>query len=398
MELNGVNTIREKAVSSCAYDTFGGQANTSKEKWLAVAFSWMLPGLGQVYCEYFIRGIFYFFLSCILFIIGIGGIVSCSFNIWVALSMRLFSVLILPVLVCVDAYRLARKREHDVSSQQPNMKKDAWLAVFLSLLLPGLGHAYLLKGALCFLFICCFLVLLVLSVTSFIALLCLVFFRILVIIHVYIITPMNYKKNFIIPFAIFVLLVLSISSIFIPWFVQSHITMAGTVHGSHSMAPTLKAHDRMIINRLKYIWENPQIGDIVVFSNPDAASSAEISTEKLVKRVIATGGDIVQIKDEKIYINGQESSYIISNHSDNWLNYREYQSEFGKGSALSQHFGVDEPFEIPEAHYFVLGDNLKTSWDSRHFGPVPGKEIIGKVVKIYWPLGRMRTFSRNKSE
>ena len=128
-----------------------------------------------------------------------------------------------------------------------------------------------------------------------------------------------------------------------------------------SMAPTLADQDRLIVNKLAYRLADPQRGDIVMLYyplNPD---------KSFVKRVIAEEGDTVRVVDGRVYVNDVPVP-------DEQVP-PEYRSHDDWG-----------PQVIPEGYYFVMGDHRNNSSDSRHWGFVPKKYIIGKVQLRWWPV------------
>ena len=134
-----------------------------------------------------------------------------------------------------------------------------------------------------------------------------------------------------------------------------------------SMAPTLSDQDRLIVNKLKYRFGEPQPSDIVMLYYP-------IDPEKsFVKRVIAEEGDTVRIVDGKVFVNELPlpDNYVLP----------EFQSHENHG-----------PEVVPEGYYFVMGDHRNNSSDSRHWGHVPKKYIIGKVQLRWWPISRAQLF------
>ncbi len=134
-----------------------------------------------------------------------------------------------------------------------------------------------------------------------------------------------------------------------------------------SMAPTLADQDRLIVDKLIYRWRPPSRGDIVMLyypQNPD---------KSFVKRVIAEEGDRVQIIDGRVYVN------------DVPLNDEYVPADFRSHDDWG-------PQIIPEGYYFVMGDHRNNSSDSRHWGFVPKKYIIGKVQLRWWPLPNARVF------
>jgi len=134
-----------------------------------------------------------------------------------------------------------------------------------------------------------------------------------------------------------------------------------------SMAPTLENQDRLIINKLAYQIADPQRGDIVMLYYPLDPSKS------FVKRVIAEEGDTVRIVNGTVYVNDVPLAdrYVLP----------AYRSHDDWG-----------PQVIPEGYYFVLGDHRDDSSDSRQWGMVPKKYIVGRVQLRWWPIDRARIF------
>ena len=135
----------------------------------------------------------------------------------------------------------------------------------------------------------------------------------------------------------------------------------------HSMAPTLQDQDRLIVNKLAYRMGDPHIGDVVMLYYPNDPNKS------FVKRVIAEEGDQLRIVDGKVYRND-----VLLDDSFVPPDYRSHD-DWG-------------PQVIPEGYYFVMGDHRNNSSDSRHWGFVPKKYIIGKVQLRWWPLAHARMF------
>ena len=157
---------------------------------------------------------------------------------------------------------------------------------------------------------------------------------------------------------------------------------------SASMEPTLHcAHteqgdgceasysDRVLANRFIYHFRDPQRGDIVVFKTPPEARQRCGAGGTFVKRLIGLPGETVQLRLRRgytyVYINGKaldESAYLTTTRRDT---------------------GPANTFKVPKGEYFMMGDNRAQSCDSRVWGSVPRKNIIGKVFATYWPPNRI---------
>jgi signal peptidase I len=148
--------------------------------------------------------------------------------------------------------------------------------------------------------------------------------------------------------------------------VVTFVMQVARVEGQ-SMAPTLADQDRLIVNKLSYRLRAPQRGDIVMLYYP-------LDPDKsYVKRVIAEEGDSVRVVDGRVYVNdvALRDDFVPA----------EYRSHDDWG-----------PQVIPEGYYFVMGDHRNGSSDSRHWGFVPKKYIIGKVQVRWWPVPHARVF------
>jgi signal peptidase I len=145
--------------------------------------------------------------------------------------------------------------------------------------------------------------------------------------------------------------------------VQAFLIKPFTIH-QVSMRPTLEERDRILINRVVYHFRDPKYGDVIVFHSPVTAG------EDLVKRVIGVPGDTVAVRGGKLYVNGtaMDEPYL-----------------------LEQQFGGEYPeTAVPEGQLFVMGDNRNNSGDSRFFGPIDRKLVLGCAFVVYWPIGHWR--------
>lgn len=136
---------------------------------------------------------------------------------------------------------------------------------------------------------------------------------------------------------------------------------------SASMEETIMTGDLVFSEKVSYRFGDPAPGDIVTFEDP------EIPSRTLIKRVIATEGQTVDLKDGSVYIDGLKQfepytdgkpSYPLANSSEE----------------------ITYPYTVPAGEVWVMGDNRTNSQDSRYFGSVPVSSISGKAVLVYWPI------------
>ncbi len=151
---------------------------------------------------------------------------------------------------------------------------------------------------------------------------------------------------------------------------------------SSSMEPTLhcarpgsgceaRFSDRVLANRFIYHFRKPHRGDIIVFKTPPLAKEKCGAGGTFVKRLIALPGETWEEKNGFIYLNGKKliEPYIKSDRRDSGTSY--------------------PPRKVPDGTYFMMGDNRTQSCDSREWGPVPRKNLIGEVFAVYWPPNRI---------
>lgn len=132
----------------------------------------------------------------------------------------------------------------------------------------------------------------------------------------------------------------------------------------YSMEPTLLPRDRVLVDKFLYRrLRHPQHGDVIVLRYP-------LNPQRnYIKRIVGLPGDVLQIKDGKLYVNGRHPNEPYLNGNP--------QGSYG-------------PFTVPGDSVFVMGDNRNNSEDSRAFGPLKNEFIVGQALLIYWPLTRMK--------
>lgn len=189
---------------------------------------------------------------------------------------------------------------------------------------------------------------------------------------------------------------------------------------SGSMLPTLQIGDYVVVTKFAYgvrvpftnamLWQSdlPERGDVIVFERPTPPA------ENLIKRVVGLPGDEIRIRSGEVYVNGEkqsrellETSHAIDDYDESrrrWVPARAdlYVETLDDGKGGQRHFvleqirggrGSEGPFQVPEGHVLVLGDNRDNSADSRAWGYVPIGHIRGRadVIGFSWGQDGLRT-------
>ncbi|WP_256561707.1 signal peptidase I [Pyxidicoccus xibeiensis] len=137
---------------------------------------------------------------------------------------------------------------------------------------------------------------------------------------------------------------------------------------SGSMEPTLQVGERVVMDQLTYRFRAPEAGDIVVFAPPPQLAKTVAEPPRYsLKRVVAVPGQVVQVLDGKVLVDGQprHEPYVAEPASYTW-----------------------GPSRVPEGTYFVLGDNRNASADSHAWGFLPAQYVLGRAWLRFWPLER----------
>ena len=144
----------------------------------------------------------------------------------------------------------------------------------------------------------------------------------------------------------------------------------GRIIPSESMLPTLKVGDRVMVNKFIYYFKEPQRGDVIVFHPPEILNSKD----DYIKRVIGLPGETVEMKNNKVYIDGKP---LVEPYLSEPVNYT---------------FG---PVVVPEDSLLVLGDNRNNSFDSHMWNAwLSRDQIKGKAFVIYWPVKEIKLLER----
>ena len=134
-----------------------------------------------------------------------------------------------------------------------------------------------------------------------------------------------------------------------------------------SMVPTIETTDYTMFSKITYRFGTPRPGDIVTLDDPEGR------LPMLMKRVIAVGGQTVDVREGRVWIDGAALDEPYTHGM---------RSEPLPGSSVAY------PVKVPDGFVWVMGDNRPNSHDSRWFGPVPVSSVHGKAFFTYWPIAR----------
>jgi signal peptidase I len=188
-----------------------------------------------------------------------------------------------------------------------------------------------------------------------------------------------------------------VAALLIAFFVQLLLVKTYRIP-SGSMEPTLDIGQRVLVNRIGMRFGDPSVGDIVVFHPPKGADdsgapacgvpteglgssracstpTSDRSSQTFIKRVVGVGGDRIQIQDGHVMRNGRREADSFTNPC-------------GDGQGCTFHGTIT----VPDGSFFMMGDNRGQSDDSRFWGPVPKRWIIGTTIATYWPPKRIGVF------
>jgi signal peptidase I len=175
---------------------------------------------------------------------------------------------------------------------------------------------------------------------------------------------------------------------------------------SGSMEPTLEVGQRVLVDRIGMDFENPSVGDIAVFHPPADAERMECggvaqpphvvkyggaacdqpdpkeASVNFIKRIVAGPGNWLYVKEGHAYLSTDGEHGPFKREHDPYI----------RSCGSSAECDFTTPIKIPAGHWFMMGDNRGESDDSRFWGPVPTKWIIGVAFATYWPPDRIGFF------
>jgi signal peptidase I len=341
-----------------------------RNPWLAVNLSLFFPGIGQIYAGHYSKGLSSILIQIGLIVIAFWSIYDPQGNTVTAIVCGIFLVTFY-LANLFDTY-------HCIDRTKKSIVRDPWYAVFLSRIMPGLGHLYLQKPIIALFYMTIAVTFGLLDDSISWLLIVTPVIKAIALHHAYFSTPQSLaetrQKS---PQASIWLALLTITIIFfgivnnqLPFWLENKIERF--IIPSSSMYPTLQIDDRILVEKSAKYRSKP--GDIVVFKVPSAAKKFDLEIEAdniefFVKRVIAIPGQTITVKNGKVYVDRMpiNEPYIAESPKYQW------------------------PTEIvPEGYYCVLGDNRNNSFDSHVWGFLPAKNVVGQAYKIYWPPERIK--------
>lgn len=167
------------------------------------------------------------------------------------------------------------------------------------------------------------------------------------------------------------LLVIGAAAFGIAFLLRTFLFQPFLVHGA-SMEPTFADGEYLLIDEISYSFRQPERGEVVVFRFPQNES------QFFIKRIIGLPGETVQLRGGVVW--------IVNSVNPNGMRLTEPYSRRPESSG-------ETTITLGDKEYFVLGDNRAVSYDSRRWGPVPRRDIIGRVWVRAWPVNRAMVFS-----
>lgn len=368
-----------------------------KEPWLAINLSMIFPGLGHIYVGKPLQGwgIAFAYLTLVLVsffsVITVQGSGFLSFLATALLMLLGFGS-------WISAYKAAIRANDKKFEDLRKPFKDPWLAVFLSRFILGAGHLYMGKWILGSILIVAEL--LIWMYSPWLGLFSIWLSLPFIANNAYQSASEQRKNSRNLIFQLFLLLVVApIAMLLLVVFViRSSIGELRYIR-FEGMRPTLHANDRVTVDKVNYRFQDPQRGDIVVFSPPKALQRTKTehhSEDAEIKRIIGLPGDYVEIKQGSVWINKQpwQEPYTKSGNTsgpNSTICRFNYVTMDQESRAIDPPIPIyfSKPQTIPADHYFLLGDNRDNSFDSRCWGLVKRSEIIGQATKRIFPFRRM---------
>lgn len=346
------------------------EQSNAKDPWLAALLSDLLPGLGLLYGNRIFMAVCFALVEILSAFGGLYMVVSYNGNVLLGYLVLMGALLahIADMFVAYYCCGNANSRKHQVEERKT---RDPYLSMILSNLWPGLGQIHQRRWISGTLFLVVSVVLLLFQETLVVRILKEILYG-YVTYEIAAKIPVRYRPPSRIVIGIVALgLMGNLTFVLSEQWVTTHCVGYAFLVG-RSNEPVLLDGDVALLD----IRANKELrrGSHIAIH-----SKRYFDGRNAVKRLIALGGDEVELKRDGIYVNGRivrENPTGQSSHLP---------------EALSVYANPGSPYAVPEGHAFVVGDNLQESYDSRTIGAIPTEDIIGVVYKVVWPPSRIRS-------
>lgn len=358
-----------------------------RQPWFVATLSWLFPGAGQLFCGAYWRALAFVLLVVSFHAVFVLSCIRSDMSLAACLGVRLCGMVLPAAWAARDAYRLASVPKDNAIAETRPSDAASYFSAFLSAILPGLGQAYLRRWLWAAGYLCLYVVFRRLSMYSWFGRFAVAFVMHTVsAIHAYVMHPHGsekHKRSLSPIMALLIAVCLTLQSLVL---LCQGVFFVGFVHPTGpSMTPTITQDDRMVLDRLAYVLDDPVAGDIVFFHAPEHSCVSNAMTA--CKRIVAVGGEMIELRDGRIYVDGERRAIRVGGYRD--PAFRTSRSaHLHATDSLSARYAVEAPYRVPDNHYFVLGDNRSNSMDSRHYGAIPRQSMIGRVAKCWsWSRG-----------
>jgi len=340
-----------------------------KEPWLAVLLSFLFPGIGLFYVGKRVVGVSAFLVINSMISWGAWSILSPSGQTlrgWILVALALT----FQIGTMVISWHAARLENKSGPKKLGRKGRDPYLAILLSVVLPGLGHLYAGLHVLGLLFLACYILLVMEGPAGFSGIVVETLFLAIVLSHVSTSRgSLSSRRRWVLVTAIVALLFFTST---VHQFASHNLARMEFLTGQ-SNYPTLMEGDLVVVDL--HAKADFRTSDFVVLS---LAFPPDYQSRFVVKRVIAFEGDEVYIDSGSVYLNRER---MMGQHFSRVQYTVDSTCVYGK---------LQNPYIVPKGYIFVLGDNPTHCTDSRQIGGIERGSVVGVVRKVIWPLQRIQ--------
>ena len=348
--------------------------------WLAAGLSWLLPGAGHLYCRAYIRAIGFL----LLFFLFEATRAALLFSSYLPDGLAVVLGALIPTLcragASADAFRLARRLSFIDSESMRGPTWRAYFAVFLTTIIPGLGQFYQRRWRSGVGFLSLYVWLGAVVATHLAGMAGIIIVQVVASVHAFLARTCEMDdRTRRAAWLLAGLIGATLAGSWVLWSIRRSFFIEGLLWNGYSMVPTVPYASHCIEDKVTYRYRDPEIGDIVVLTPPEIPGAKGQGMVTQLSRIVAREGEAVHVRGGAIFVNGE---------------YREpARTRIDSGSTVSPSeeasyygyiYAVARSYRVPEGHYFVIGDNRISGVDSRSYGPISKKDVIGRITRVYW--------------